>query len=271
MQTLTTIGGRRLTPGEAGGYTHPLGMSAPIPPRRFIVVSARPRTRLLLAAAAVLWLASVAAAWTWATQVAAPTLAEVREENRVLAGQVAEQRRQLDELRQRSTTYRRSDEISRAANQELQQTLAEREEEIAQLRADVAFYERLVGASGQRRGLGVHSVRMEPGAEGAWLYTVTLTQNLNRGKISRGELTLQVDGVRDGKLASLRWPELLQREDAPAQEFAFRYFQQLEGSLMLPPGFAPNRVRVLLRAEGNTTEQAFPWEATQQAVATAGR
>lgn len=246
-------------------------MSTPVPPRRFVVVSARPKARLLMLAAAALWLASVLVAWFWATHTAAPTLDAALEENKTLAEQVDAQRRQLDELRQRGTTLKRSDEISRAANLELQQVLAEREEEISQLRADVAFYERLVGATGQRRGLGVHSVRMDAGAEGTWLYTVTLTQNLNRGKISRGELTLQVDGVRDGKLASLRWPELLQRESAAPQEFAFRYFQQLEGSLMLPPGFAPNRVRVFLRAEGNTTEQAFPWEATQQAVAAAGR
>src|SRR3546814_19579440 len=47
-------------------------------------------------------------------------------------------------------------QISRDANRDLQGTLAERDEEIAGLRADVAFYERFVGATGQRRGLTVH-------------------------------------------------------------------------------------------------------------------
>lgn len=246
-------------------------MNTPAPPRRFVVVSARPRLRLLAGGLAALWLASLAVAWFWATRTAAPELASTREALSELSALAGGQEGEIEQLRQRVATLTRSDQVSRMANEELQQTLAEREEEISQLRADVAFYERLVGATGQRKGLSVHGVRMSPEAEGAWRYSVTLTQNLSRGKISKGGLTLEIDGVRDGKLASLGWQELLQREDAPAQAFSFRYFQQIEGSLMLPEGFVPNRVRVSLRADGRTTEQAFPWEATVQATANAGR
>lgn len=236
-------------------------MNQPSSPRRFVVVPSRPRGRLVGGVLLAGWAISLAVAWEWSSRAAAPELADTRREVEALASTLTEQTRELDELRQRVATLGRSDEISRAANRQLEQTLAEREEEIAQLRADVAFYERLVGATGQRRGLAVHSVRMEPESGGAWHYTVTLTQNLNRGKISKGSVTLQVDGVRAGKLESVRWPELTQREGAPAQDFSFRYFQQLEGSVMLPAGFTPHRVRAFVRADGKTIEQAFPWEA----------
>ena len=46
---------------------------------------------------------------------------------------------QLTELRQKQATLEASDRISRAANTEVQSSLAERDEEIAGLRADVAF------------------------------------------------------------------------------------------------------------------------------------
>lgn len=215
----------------------------------------RRRTRWLLLVAVVLWALSMAVAWWWSASLASPRLASVSAEN----ARLREQTKQLDELRQRVTTLKRSDDISRAANQELQTSLSERDEEVSALRADVAFYERLVGTSGQRRGLSVHSVKMQQDANGSWHYATTLTQNLNRGKISQGDLTLQIEGAKAGKLQTLQWNDLLQKPDAPAQPFEFRYFQKVEGSVMLPPGFTPHRVRVYLRSEGTTIQQAFPW------------
>lgn len=166
----------------------------------------------------------------------------------------------IDALEQRATTLARSDEVSRSANRELQGLLAEREEEIAGLRADVAFYERFVGATAQRRGLSVHELRLEPGGGGAWHFTATLTQNLDRDKVSDGRLLLMVEGTRDGKLQELAWSDLRQRKDAPGVEYSFKYFQQVKGDIVLPEGFAPVRVEVSLeRGEGDPLTQSFTW------------
>jgi hypothetical protein len=213
------------------------------------------RTRVLLITILLLWAGSLALAWWWSAHLASPRLAAVEAENARLHAQA----KVLSQLQQRIATLKSSDEISRAANQELQSSLAERDEEVSSLRADVTFYERLVGTSGQRRGLNVHSVQMERDANGSWHYTVTLTQNLNRGKISTGDLTLQIEGARAGKLQSLMWGDLLQKPDAPPQPFEFRYFQKVDGTIMLPAGFTPHRIRVYLRSEGTTIQQAFAW------------
>ena len=109
----------------------------------------------------------------------------------------------------------------------------------------------------------MHEAIFEPEEGGTWRYTVTLTQNLNRGAISKGEARVSVEGVSQGRLRSLGWEELLQKPGAPGQPFSFRYFQQLEGSVMLPAGFTPQRVRVQLRSDGSTVDQAFPWQARE--------
>src|SRR5690606_29018131 len=101
-----------------------------------------------------------------------------------------DQRARVEALEQQVATLKRSDQISRDANRDLQGTLAERDEEIAGLRADVAFYERFVGATGQRRGLTVHQLHLQPQSDQAWHFTTTLTQNLNRGAVSSGQVTL---------------------------------------------------------------------------------
>lgn len=166
----------------------------------------------------------------------------------------------IEDLEQRVATLTRSDQISRDANRDLQGTLAERDEEIAGLRADVAFYERFVGATSQRRGLTVHALQLQPQGAGAWHFTTTLTQNLNRGAVSSGRLTLSVEGTRDGALERLSWADLRRQAENPGVEYSFKYFQQIEGDLLLPAGFKPLRVRVrAVPAGGTAVEQAFPW------------
>src|SRR3546814_7715685 len=124
-------------------------------------------------------------------------------------------------------------QISRDANRDLQGTLAERDEEIAGLRADVAFYERFVGATGQRRGLTVHQLHLQPQSDQAWHFTTTLTQNLNRGAVSSGQVTLPVEGTSDGKLQTLDWDALRQQPEAHGIAYSFTDFQEVGGDLLL--------------------------------------
>ena len=168
----------------------------------------------------------------------------------------------IDALEQEVATLKRSDQISRQANTDPQGTLAERDEEIASLRADIAFYERFVGATAQRRGLAVHELQLQPQTDQAWRFTATLTQNLNRGAVNAGQLKIAVEGTRDGKLQKLAWDELRQQPSAPGVPYSFKYFQQVEGDLILPPGFKPVRVIArLVPQNGAAVEHSFPWSA----------
>jgi hypothetical protein len=175
--------------------------------------------------------------------------------------QLESQQARTAELEQQVATLSRSDQVSREANRDLQGTLAERDEEIAGLRADVAFYERFVGSTAQRHGLAVHQMRLQAQQGPAWHFTATLTQNLNRGAVNRGRLTLSVEGTRDGKLQKLDWAQLRQQPDAPGLDYSFKYFQQLEGDIMLPDGLQPIRVIArLVPARGAPVEQSFTWD-----------
>lgn len=166
----------------------------------------------------------------------------------------------IEDLEQRVATLSRSDQISRQANTDLQGTLAERDEEIASLRADIAFYERFVGATAQRRGLSVHELTLQPQDEQAWHFTATLTQNLNRGAVNAGRLLVSVEGTEAGKLRRLAWSDLRQQPNAPGVPYSFKYFQQVEGDLLLPPGFKPVRVIARVVPQGGAAvEQSFPW------------
>ena len=186
----------------------------------------------------------------------APQPANANETLRVQAARI-------DTLEQEVATLNRSDQISRQANTDLQATLAERDEEIAGLRTDIAFYERFVGATAQRHGLNVHELKLAPQRDGqAWHFVATLTQNLNRGAVSSGRLQLALEATDGGSMRRLDWNVLRQQAGAPGVAYSFRYFQQVEGDIVLPRGIRPVRVVVrLLPASGAPVEQSFTWSA----------
>lgn len=178
---------------------------------------------------------------------------------------ISQQAGQVERLEQEVATLKRSDQISRDANQELQATLALRDGEIATLKADVAFYERFVGATAQPRGLSVHELELRPQQADSrvWHFVATLTQTLDRDNPSEGRLTLSVEGTRDGKLQRLAWTDLRQQPQAPGRDYAFKYFQRVEGDIALPEGFVPLRVNArLVPSRGAAIERTFPWAET---------
>lgn len=189
---------------------------------------------------------------------------DFRAELSVARETVDAQAERIDALEQQAANLRRSDQVSRDALRQMQQDLAVRDEEIAGLRADVSFYERLVGGSAQRKGLTVHSVSFQQTHEGVAHFFVTLTQNIKRAGTSRGQLSLRIEGVQSGALRALDWAELRQDSGKQPLDFEFRYFQRVEGSVMLPPGFKPHRVLVRLQRDKGVMEQSIPWEDTQK-------
>jgi hypothetical protein len=232
--------------------------------QRFIIVPKNSQRRSWAWLILILWPLSLAAMWWLASEVLiskrpvgsisqSPSIVRPTEQGNTEASD------ELKQLQQALATAKRSDQINRSANLELQSTLSDREEEIAGLRNDVAFYERLVGATAQRRGLSVHAIRFKPETGGTWKFTATLTQNLNRGAISQGNMKFAVEGVSGGKLKSLRWDELVQKTESGGKPYSFRYFQEVQGSVLLPVGFTPQRVKVSLRGNGGSADQEFPW------------
>jgi hypothetical protein len=237
-------------------------MNTPNPnPQRFMIVPKKTPWRGWLLVIAALWVLSLAGVWYLASLHAAPVLASTGKISVQQSDQQEDNEHLLKKAQQQLATLRRSEQISRNANTELQSTLSDRDEEIEGLRADVAFYERLVGATAQRRGLNVHDIQFAPEVGGTWHFTATVTQNLNRGAISQGNMKFSVEGISAGRLKTVPWEILVQKSDMGGKPYSFRYFQELEGSVLLPAGFTPQRVKVALRGNSGQADQVFPWNA----------
>jgi hypothetical protein len=176
------------------------------------------------------------------------------------AAQRADAEKQVDALKARIAVLERSEQVARAGIADVQKTLRERDEEVDGLRADLAFYGRLVGGN-KREGLAVHALQVTPVKNSqAWNFRVTLTQNFRRGDDVKGRLTISVEGVADGKLTTLDWTALSQGANASGIEYNFKYFQQVSGTIMLPAGFAANRAIVRADSDSGRVDQEFAWK-----------
>jgi hypothetical protein len=219
------------------------------------------RARRLFMLAALLWLVSLAIAGGLGWRVAHRPAAVVEDEA------VKPLRAENETLKQRVAVLERSDQVGKVAANDLQQSVRERDEEIAALRADLAFYGRLVGGGARREGLAVHSVHVSavPNSR-AWNVTVTLTQNLKRSQIISGHLQMTVEGVTGQQLKTLPWADLARNGESQGLTFSFKYFQQVTGTVMLPEGFTPNRIKVQVDAGndgGGRIDQGFAWAEAQ--------
>lgn len=211
-----------------------------------------PRRRALLGASAALaliaafglgWLIGNRGAWS-----------------RGAAAQVLALTRRTDDLQDQLAILQRDRQVSQIADRLLQKTLSERDEEIRSLRADQAFYSKLVGADQKPGGLAVHGVALTPvGRTHAFNFVVTLTHSAQGGQEIDGKLSVAVDGIRADKLATLEGAPLVGAA-ASGLPFAFKYFQQVHGTLMLPPDFTPNKLRVTLDPQnGAAVTRTLAW------------
>lgn len=208
-----------------------------------------------------LWLISLTCVWRLAGRRAEPGLAVTRMELKQARAVVAEQHQRIRSLERALTHYALSDQVSRQANNEIQTTLSERDQQIASLRADVAFYARLVGSTAPVQSLHVHSLEFSHSAKNTWNYRLLLSQNLIKGSISRGHLRFAVAGIRAGQLTTFDWTQIKQNARAEEQDYSFRYFEQLTGDIILPLNFTPSHVTVVLTGEeGSVVTQTIKWK-----------
>lgn len=170
---------------------------------------------------------------------------------------------QIDDLKQQVANLQRAAQVNEIATRALRGTLAQREEELSGLRADLGFYSRLVGGDAQRQGLKLQEVKLQPITHSrGWNLLLSLTQTAKRGEEIHGDATVSVEGLRGNKVVALDWPALGDAAQKDGLPFRFTYFQQLQCTIVLPADFRPTRLRILIQpAGGAPVSRAVTWAA----------
>jgi hypothetical protein len=188
-------------------------------------------------------------------------VAAAREQARLVA-ELREVRSGNAVLNDRVALLARSSEIDETARAQVKGSISELQDEILELREELAFYRGIV-APDDEGGIRVQSLKLSRGAQDRlWHWRLVLIQSIKQEQRAFGMVELAIHGVRAGTPEMLPLKEVAAAQPAVLQ-YSFRYFQDFEGDLMLPAGFTPGRVEVEVkpRSGGASVKRSFEWAA----------
>ena len=193
-------------------------------------------------------------------------LKSVRSEYAVMKKRHAKILRENKKLRERVAILERSSQIDRQAALDVKADLGELEGALQASREEVEFYRGIISPGDVKSGLHIHRFLLENGvAAGEYHYELVLTQLKHNDRHVSGVVDWRISGKVQGEPAELTLVDVTQPA-VKQLKFRFRYFQDLAGSLTLPEGFEPEKVRLHIRPEGKgkpePMEQVFDWSAS---------
>ncbi|SCZ51551.1 DUF6776 family protein [Thiohalomonas denitrificans] len=187
---------------------------------------------------------------------------ERRELQDISATRMAENRR----LREQMAVLKRTRDIEKEAYRELEGTVAELQDELLEIKQELAFYRGIVSPRDGREGLKLQDFELVAGPSAQrWHYKLVLTQVRKNDNVAAGAIRMQLEGAMNGKAAKLELSEV-DSQDRKALAFRFKYFQDFEGNFELPEGFKPRRVLIVIDPSGKgykRFERTFDWPAEE--------
>ena len=116
-----------------------------------------------------------------------------------LVGEVDRLETQRRGLRERIAVLERTGQIERKAYADVDEHLKDLEDEIFDLKEEVAFYRDIVSAQ-RNKGLNIQSLDILPVGSGSdYRYRLVLTKDMRNDKVVTGKVNLSVEGEYDGK------------------------------------------------------------------------
>jgi hypothetical protein len=159
--------------------------------------------------------------------------------------------------------------VDREGYKQVERSLGDMQSQIARLNQDLSFYRGLVQPESLIH-VKVQQMQIVPEAAGQFRLKFVLMQTGKPDSVVTGNAAIVVDGLLRGKPRSLSFAEL-----SPSRRvslaYSFRYFEEYDELIRLPPGFEPTRVGVEIhsgRDSIHSFRQAFVWKAQGMSVET---
>ncbi|NND65844.1 MAG: hypothetical protein HKM24_07755 [Gammaproteobacteria bacterium] len=176
---------------------------------------------------------------------------------------------EFEDLERKMTTIQTSQDIDELAYKGVETTLVELREKVRQQQEELEFYRGIVSPTHSEQGLRIHDLSVAAAEDdGQYRLRLVLSRSGTRTKAVTGTVRLSVDGEDiDGP----KRYDLSDITDSPAAlKFSFKYYQDFEQQLILPDGFIPQLVHVVVDPKGksDTIERTFQWPRISPTITT---
>ncbi|MCP4410704.1 MAG: hypothetical protein GY807_23780 [Gammaproteobacteria bacterium] len=181
----------------------------------------------------------------------------------VLRLKLTELEEQKTRLLRQLALLQQSTGVKFEAYKEAKRSLNAMETRMMRLKEELLFYKNIVSPSELKRGLHLQEIRVSrANKERGYLYRLVITQISGKGLIARGKVSINIIGKQNGNPVTLSLKDLSPQQDTDIP-FSFKYFQTLEGGLMMPLGFAPSDVNIQVDPRGkrlDTIQRSYSWK-----------
>lgn len=183
----------------------------------------------------------------------------LQQEKKALQKKIAHILDENQELREQKAVLEHGGNIEKQAYDQVNTSLKTLQDEILELKEEVAFYRSIVAPKESSKGLRIQSFKLEEnGQERGYRFKLVLTQVIKNNKITRGTVTMVVEGLQSDKPTELKLSEVTTARRSTLS-FKFKYFQNLEGDVQLPDGFIPSRVKLSIASNRTNIDKTFDW------------
>ena len=187
---------------------------------------------------------------------------EANRERNELRAQKDDLEKAMTNLMKQNEILKQGKEIDRLAYAEIDRSLTDLQSENMELKEELEFYHGIVGSADEVRGLQIRNFKLtRDDLPQSFHYRLILTQFVRGNRYISGNVSLSVSGVHNGIEKSLSQKDFVQ-QGSDDMKFRFKYFQELQGEIVLPEGFVPLRITLDITPvdkRHKPIEQTFNW------------
>jgi len=184
-----------------------------------------------------------------------------------LRGEIEASEAMVSELRAKVAQLESSTVGQTREREEVQRTIGDLQAQVARANQELAFFRGIVTQNANSAEVKIQQARMVATATAnKFRVLVTLVQPMKPDSVVSGVVVLSVDGEVDGKPGRADFATLSggKRREIP---FTFRYLENIEEEITMPPGMKPEQLLVEVRSNRRGSapvQQSYVWSVDPQ-------
>lgn len=178
-----------------------------------------------------------------------------------LQAQLEETQAEIVESSRQATMLKRNSRIDDDASGQLEETLAQVQNEALELKKELSFYKSIVAPEQGSRSLAIQTIQLKKNETGGYHYKIMVSQRGQNDRFARGTIDVSIEGVKKGQPVTLKLADVSNDTKKP-MKFGFKYFQNFEGVITLPEAFLPDSIRVKVKPSAGKIkpiDEQFAW------------
>lgn len=232
---------------------------------KMVVVPYRPGRRFLFVALLVLGVcASAAGGFMYGYSNTLRSQQSEQATQQELSAQLISAETENSELRRQVAILDRSSVMDQRATEEVQATIRGLRDRVAQLEQDIVYYRQVVSAETEDTGLIISQLDLDATREAnRFRYKLVMRQQDADGDtFLTGHVNINLVGSQGEEQQILPLRDLSAEQDQLDIRLRFKYFQNIEGELVLPDNFVPDRLQIAavsVEPVEKSINQNFSW------------